>query len=244
MNARPSWSAWSCCCRFIRERHETVFTAAALALLHTLPNAKQYEVFDVDHKLDLGALIEDWPELNFALFWHTIEAARQKAEKKGERVVDWWTVQIWPPFVGFTATDFDGALDCVSSRTAPDDRLVALSLAFQLYVEQGRPAALRHRLKLASRSEPALIERIQTLLHVPPPSAQIAELRRMQTGWKRRSKARAERVAKNREAWRQHLIVNVDKIRDSGLGPEAVSQAQHYLHNEMRRTKKPPLQPA
>lgn len=222
--------------RLVRERHEAVFSAAALALLHALPNAKQYELFDVDDKLDLKALIQGWPKLNFALFWHTIEAARQKAHKNGERVVDWWTVQIWPTFVRFTAADFNGALDCLSSRSLPDDRLVALSLAFNLYIEQGRPAALRQRLKVASQSEPALIERLQTLLH-PPPSAQIAALHRTQAGWKRRSKARAERAAKDRETWRQYLIANVDKIRDSGLGPDAVSRAQHYLHHEMRMTE-------
>jgi len=223
--------------RLVRERHASVFSAAALALLHVLPNAKQYDVLDLDDKLDLDALVQNWAELNFALFWHTIEAARRKAEKKGERVADWWRAQIWPSYVGFTAADFDAALACVSSRRVPDDKLVALSLAFKLYVELGRPAALRHRLKAACKSEPALIERLQTLLHPPPQSAQISQFRRMEASWKRRSKARAEREAKNRETWRHHLMANVDKIRDPGLGPEVVSQDQHYLHEEMRTTE-------
>ncbi len=223
--------------RLVRGRHGAVFSGAALALLRTLPNAKQYDVLDLDEQLDLDALVQGWPELNFALFWHTIEAARRKADKKGERVADWWRWQIWPSFVGFTAADFDAALDFVSSRTLPDDKLVALSLAFKLYVESGRPAPLRHRLKAACKGEPALVERLQTLLHPPRQSAQIVKSRRMNEGWKRRSKARAERDAKNREVWRQHLMANADKVRDPGLGPGAVSQDQHYLHGEMQSTE-------
>lgn len=223
--------------RLVRERHSSSFTASVLVLLRILPNAKQYDVFDLDDKLNLDALVQGWPELNFALFWYTIEEARRKAEKKGERVTDWWRAQIWPSFVGFTAADFDAALAFASSRTVPDDKLVALSLAFKLYVESGRPVPLRRRLKAACTSEPALVERLQTLLHPPRQSAQTAEFRRMNESWKRRSKARAEREAKNREAWRQHLMANVGKVRDSGLGPGAVSQYQHYLHQTMRATE-------
>lgn len=223
--------------RLVRERHPSIFTAAALALLRILPNAKQYDVLDLDGKLDLGALVQGWPELNFALFWYTIEATRRKAEKKGERVADWWRSQIWPSFVEFTTADFDAALGFVSSRSLPDDKLIALSLAFKLYVESGRPAPLRRRLKAACKSDPALVERLQTLLHPPRQSAQSAEFRRMNERWKRRSKARAERTAKNRETWRQHLMANVDKVRDSGLGPGEVSQYQHYLHQRMRATE-------
>lgn len=223
--------------RLLQERHLSSFTAAALALLRILPTAKQYDVLDLDEKLDLRALVQGWPELNFALFWHTIEATRRKAKKKGERVLDWWRSQLWPSFVEFTAADFDAALGFVSSRSVVDDKLVALSLAFKLYVDGGRPAPLRHRLKAACKSEQALVERLQTLLHPPRQSAQSATIRRMNERWKRRSKARAEREAKSRETWRKHLMANVDKVRDSGLGPGEVSQNQYYLHQRMRATE-------
>lgn len=223
--------------RLVRERHPSIFTVAAQDLLRILPNAKQYDVLDLDDKLDLGALVQGWPELNFALFWRTIEATRRKANEKGERVVDWWRSKIWPSYVEFTPADFDVVLGFVSSRSLPDDKLVALSLAFKLYVEGGRPAPLRRRLKAACKSEPALVERLQTLLRPPRQSAQSAEIRRMNERWRRRSKARGERQAKSRETWRQYLMANVDKVRDSGLGPGQVSQNQYYLHQTMRATK-------
>lgn len=223
--------------RLLREQHPSIFTAATLALLCVLPSAKQYGVLDHDDKQDLGALVQGWPELNFALFWHTTEAIRHNEEKKGERVVDWWRALIRPSFVGFTVADFDAALGFVSSRSSPDDKQVALSLAFILYVQSGRPAPLRRRLKAACKSEPALVARLQTLLHPPRQSVESARFRRMNERWKRRSKARAARDAKNREMWRQHLIANVDKVRDSGLRPGEVSQYQHYLHQRMRATE-------
>ncbi|MBV6898291.1 NACHT domain-containing protein [Xanthomonas euvesicatoria] len=223
--------------RLTKERHKSVFSAAALTLLQVLPNAKQYEVLDRDDKLDMDALVQGWAELNFALFWHTIEATRRKAEKKGERVADWWRGQLWPSSVRFTTADFDAALEFVSSRSLSDDKLVALTLAFRLYVEGGRPAALRHRLKMVCKGKPSLVERLQELLHPPAPSAQSAELRRMQASWKRQSKARADQQAKIRERWRHHLIVNIDKIRDPDLGAGAVSQAQYHLLVEMQRAE-------
>ncbi|MDA8454267.1 hypothetical protein M4R22_05790 [Acidovorax sp. GBBC 3334] len=223
--------------RLVKERHKSVFGAAALTLLQVLPNAKQYDVLDRDDKLDMDVLVQGWAELNFALFWHTIEAARQKAEKKGERVADWWRGQLRPSSVGFTAADFDAALEFVSSRSLSDDKLVALTLAFRLYVEGGRRPSLRHRLKVACKGKPALVERLQTLLHPPPQSSQMTEFRRMEAAWKRRSKAHADQEIKNRTTWRKHLVENVDKIRDPGLGPEAVSQAQHHLLDEMRRAE-------
>lgn len=224
--------------RLVRERQAAVFSDAALALLHKLPSAQPYDLFDFGNKLNLEALVQGWPELNLALFWHSIEAARRKVGRKGERITDWWQAQIWHSFVTFTPADFDAALDCMSSRNLLDDKLVALSLAFKLYVERGRPAALRHRLKAASKSATPLSERLQTLLHPPRQLPEATKIRRMNDHWKRRSKARAEREAKNREAWRKNLLANVDKVRDPGLGRDGVSQDQYYLLQELRRTEK------
>ncbi|WP_312807211.1 hypothetical protein [Comamonas sp.] len=221
--------------RLLRERHESAFGAAVIALLRMLPIASRYEILDHDENLNLYALVQAWPELNFTLFWHTIDVARRLATKKDERVIDWWTAQIWPSFVGFTAADFDAALLCVSVRSLLDDRLVALSLAFKLYVDQGRPAPLRYRLKAACKSELPLTEQLQTLLDPPPPPAWATEIRRKDAVRKIRNKAKAKKKAENREAWVQQLIANVDKIRDPGLGLEEVSQDQHYLHMEMRK---------
>lgn len=224
--------------RLVRERHAAIFSDASLSLLHKLPSAQPYDLLDFDDKLNLKALVQGWPELNFALFWHSIEAARRKVEKKGTRVTDWWQAQIWHSFVALTPADFDAALDCVSSRDLRDDKLVALSLAFRLYVERGRPAALRHRLKAVCKSATPLSERLQTLLHPPRQSPEVAKARRMNDSWDRRSKARSEREDKNREAWRKHLLANVDKVRDPGLRQNGVSEEQHYLYQELRRIEK------
>ncbi len=223
--------------RLARERQADIFRPSTLKLLHVLPSAKQYDLMDGDDQLDFDSLVQGWQDLNFALFWYAVAAVRRGAgTKEGERVTDWWRAQLWPSFVAFKPTDFEAALGSVSSRLDPDDKLVALSLAFKLYVESGRPAALRHRLKAACNNDPLLKVRLQTLLRPPRQSAENMKFRRMNERWKRLSKASAEREEKDRESWRQHLLANVDRIRNPSIGSDAVSHDQLYLHRHMRMT--------
>ncbi|MGM9428993.1 hypothetical protein [Hydrogenophaga sp. MI9] len=204
--------------RLMRERDPAVFNEAALALLQKLPSAQPFDALDVDDKLNLEELIQGWPALNFALFWHSIDVARRRVKKKEARVTDWWHVQIWRSFVSFTSSDFDAALDCVSSRGLLDDKLVALSLAFRLYVDSGRPTAFRKRIKAACKGVVSLEERLQVLLHPPRQSPEAEKLRRMNRSWSQQSKAQSERQDKIREDWRTYLRANVGLIRDPGLG--------------------------
>jgi hypothetical protein len=221
--------------KLVKERDPATFSDAALAVLHKLPTAEQYDfIYSDGSKLDFKTLVQGWPELKFALFWYMVESARRKLDKEGKHVTDWWNAMTWGSYVVFVPTDFDHALACVSSQEFIDDKLVALSLAFHLYVECKRPTALRRRLKAACKSSPLLNDRLDTLLHPPRLSPKTIRTRRANNAWKRRDKARAKKDRENFEAWRQHLTSNVDSLRDPGFGSDGISEAQYYLYERMR----------
>jgi hypothetical protein len=225
--------------RLIDGQEPAALGAASLTLLRLLPTAKEYDLVDVDgNALDLAPKIQRWPELKFALFWHAVAATRRRLEKKGERLTDWWRTRLWPSYVAFQPDDFGQALDCVASRSLPDDKLVAMSLAFRCYVELGRSPALRRRLHAACKGSPPLAEKLETLLHPPRQTPETIQLRRMNADWKRRSRVHAERQAKNLQEWRDHLQANVEMLRVSGLARGEVSQTQAYVHQRMRSSDK------
>ena len=225
--------------RLIDAQAPAALGAASLTLLRLLPGAKEYDLIDLHGDgLDLAPKIQRWPELKFALFWHGVAATRKRLDRKGERLTDWWRTRLWPSYVAFQPDDFDQALDCVSSRPLLDDRLVALSLAFRLYVDLGRPPPLRRRLHTACKGFTPLAAKLKTLLHPPRQSPETTRVRRMNGAWKRRSQAHTQNEAKNLQAWRDHLRAKVETLRDSGLAAGEVSQAQAYLHQRMRLSNK------
>ena len=221
--------------RLLQERDASALSTPSLAVLHKLPSAREYDLVDIDDsKFQIGSLVGAWPELKFELFWYTVGRTRRRLVRKGEKLTEWWRAHLWPSYVEFAPTDFDRALEAVSSRRLLDDRLVALSLSFKLYVERGRGPELRGRLKAACKAPPQLGDRLQSYLHPPRRSPEEAKLQRVNAGWKRRSKKRAARERRNSEEWRQHVIDNVASLRDPGLEPDAITNAQYYLHNRMR----------
>jgi hypothetical protein len=225
--------------RLIRERAPVYLSIAALAILYKLPHANHYELIEIgDEDLEIKKLVQSWPDLKFALFWYMVEIGRRKLDKKGGRLTDWWQADIWSSYVGFVKEDFDHALAFVSSKELIDDKLVALSLAFKLYVECDRPVSLRRRLNVACKSLQPLREKLQNLLRPPKQSAESIRIRRMNDAWKRRAKKREEKEKKNFEKSCQYLIANVESLRDPGLGTDGISHAQLYLHQRLRSSDK------
>ena len=227
-----------CVQRLMRDRDAAALHAASLAVLNKLPTAREYDLVDLDgDKLQFEVLVGDWPDLKFALFWHTVARTRKRLTPRGERLTDWWRA-VFCSYVTFAPADFEQALEAMSSRRLMDDRLVALSLCFKLYVEAGRRPELRLRMKVACKGNIQLSDMLQTYLHPPPSTPEMAKMRRDNAGWKRRSKERAAKERKNEEAWRQYLADNIAGLRDPGLEPEAITNAQYYLHQRMRASTK------
>ena len=220
----------------IRARDIGVFRPSCLSVIQKLALTKHFDPYGFGGlKLEMDELVPKWPELNLALFWYLVEQARKWLDpKKGERLTDSWNVGIWSSYVQFGASDFDLVLTEVTTRPFIDDRLIALSLAFRLYIDAGRQPQQRGFLKKAVLGDGTLSARLSEFMR-PQPQSDEAKKFKMNAVWKRKSKQIQQRQQKNRNEWHRYLTEHVEKLRDPALKrPEDISSSQYYLHERMR----------
>lgn len=223
--------------RLIRERHAAALDLPALSILRKFQTRRAYDSDEFrDTRIDFAALVPAWPELNRTLFWYDIEEARAGLDKKrGERLDEFWRASIFGTYWRFEVKDFDYVADQVSSQAHSDNRLVALSLAFRLYVESGRPRGWREELKALVANDDELATRLSRYLSPPHQSPEDRKLKQQEARWKRRSEEQERKDKENRAEWKKFLANNIDEIRDAGLPePHQISNAQYYLHEQMR----------
>ena len=114
-------------------------------------------MISASYKSNLQALVPGWPELNDALYWASIEQARTaKTDNSSEPLTDDWSVSWLGHFWDFDMASLPRLLDYIRSRELQDDRLVALSTAFRVYVQADRPAQILSSLQDAVADDSGL----------------------------------------------------------------------------------------
>ena len=222
--------------RLTRERHEAALQPHSLAILQKVPVFQQFEPSELaGARFEFSELVPRWPDLNLSLFWYLVAQARARLDEgKRERLTDWWSAHTWGSYVRFTSEDFAVILGEIPRRSFTDDKLVALSLAFSLYVQGGRKRGQRLMLKSTVRGHEELASRLSELMHPPALSAESKRHRATNARWQRRHRQRLDKEAKRREEWRTHVMANTEKLRNPGFEkPHLISTAQHYLHARM-----------
>ncbi|MBB5665029.1 hypothetical protein GGE68_003226 [Rhizobium leguminosarum] len=231
ISTRFSWLANAvaqCLLRLIENRDPSLFDNTFLAALRLLPVSRDY--VDREHKdllAKLPAAVANWPELNQALFWYDVMRTREAGRGDDEGVKDFWHVGIFGRYWSFSKESFDSICEEVRSREFLDDRLVALSVAFAIYVQEGRPTAWRKRLKDLAGREKELASALDAMLH-PPKSA--LQWKRREARWKREAESRKEKEEANRQDWKSHLAANIGSLRSPG----AFTNEQYYLFQRLR----------
>ncbi|KTS92471.1 hypothetical protein NS376_23390, partial [Pseudomonas oryzihabitans] len=222
--------------RMVELRSHDALLLDPLEILRELPLVRDYNSFDfTDIKLELGALVPAWSELNFALFWHTVDRERTQKENMGGKLDDWWAVGLWRSYVRFAPESFDSVLACITSRQHPDDKLIALSLAYRLYLDGGSLVESRHALRDAVSGDSMLSERLETLIRPTPPSAEARKFRKSEAQWQRRAKARQQKESANNERWRESMRSNPDALRTPKLKrSDDISNWQFLVHERLR----------
>lgn len=220
--------------RMIEHRDPATLKKTALSILRQLPIAEDYDrdLFEGIRK-ELPEKVREWPELNRALFWHSIAEERaRRMRANGQRLTDYWHAAIYGAYWAFDAAGFEDMCSQMAGRPLTDDKLVALTLAFTLYRQNGRPRAWRERLKKAATANADVKAELNKLLHAPRRGN--ARFKRQQAAWKRRSEREAAREKAALEKSKLILAGRVATIRDFGK-PGTISYDQHFLHQQMRK---------
>ncbi len=217
--------------RLIRERHPAALEPSTLSVLRNFRIAQDHRTDELrDAKIGFAELVPEWPELNRTLFWYDVEEARTGLDKKrGERLDEFWRAAIFGAFWRLGEVDFEYVAGQILSQPLRDNRLVALSLAFRLYVDSNRPRKRRETLKVLVASDSELSARLDRYLNPPPQGQEDRKRKQQEASWKRRLEERKRKEKENQANWKKYLAENVDKIRDPGLPkPHHVSTAQYY----------------
>ena len=222
------------CKRLIKKRHPAALLRPCLSLLSLTNKSQDYDIRETE--TNLGELVPQWPELNAALFWYDVEDARTlRDEKMGERLTNWWQVHVIRDLRHFEYKDIDQVVQWITQKEFIDDRLVALTLAFSLYRDAGRPRSLRERLWSVVKGNEELSVTLKRLLNPPIMSDEERRYRRSNAHWKRRGKERERKDAEYHNKCRKEIANCLEHIRENRAPPEGkIWTAQQYLFDRMR----------
>ena len=226
--------ATTACKRLIKKRHPAALLRPCLSLLSLTNKSQDYDICETE--TNLGELVPQWPELNAALFWYDVEDARTLYDKnKGERLTNWWQLHVFRDLRHFEHKDIDQVVKWITQKEFIDDRLVALTLAFSIYRDAGRPQSLRKRLWNVVKGDKELSATLKRLLNPPAMSDEERRFRRKQAHWKRRGKERKRKDAEYHNKCRKVIANWLEHIRENRVPPEGkIWNAQLYLFNRMR----------
>lgn len=224
--------------QFIQKKHDFAFDPIVLELFLNLFVAQDYDEFYISDRDKLSKEARAWPELRHQLFWHAIAVERARERDKKKDLTDWWQVRwvlrdFWTP-----GTDnLERLFEDLINRPLMDDRLIALTAIFTIYLNEKRPQKLRERMKYEVAGSPTLETKLKELLH-PKPSEAQKKWRRQESEINQRRKER-EKNENNRDLNNIKMIKrNPSEIRNVGDARKGtVWQRTAYLYDRIRAKK-------
>ncbi len=212
--------------RLLQVRDPFVLEEPALAILSKLAQAHIYDELDTrELGEELREIVPTWPELDYKLFWYDVVLARNGLVHRGEPVVNVWQLLGFRPFWSLNRQNFSLACDHIESLTDMDDRLMALSMAFNIYTQHEEPTCWESQLKQAAEAHVVLGEKLEILLN--PPERDVDKWEIKQAQWKEEAAKRKAEETERRRSWREGLAAEVTLINSPK--PGVMTRSQSYL---------------
>ncbi len=229
--------------RLVSVRHPASLASDALGVLVKVPITRDYKgQEEIDIEAELPELVPAWPELNRALFWFAVERARKAKHKKaGERITYYRQISLFSSLWRFEKDDFDYVVEEITRRDFIDDKLVALSVAFDLYIKAGRPRSWRARLKKLAENSHELSDRLKSYLKPPAQSEETRRLKQQEAKLKRRGEVHRRQREKYHTGWKQWFDVNLEEAQERlRNNPGVLTNPIYYLFQQTRNMESPP----
>lgn len=221
--------------KLIDEHASITLKPESLELLQMISVARDYEIKGIDDlKEDFSKKVPAWSELNWALFWSSLEQTRQSVE---------WTVQtfkqaaLYGQYWSFSLDDFDQVLWELCNREKFVDQKIVLSLAFDLYKSSGKRSVWLNKIKDCISDNTDLLNELSRLIDPPPPSPEEVEFEQQNQKWEIERKAREDKDRKYHDDWKSYLNSKLKTITAGQIKkPGVLTEALWYLHHQ---TEKP-----
>lgn len=218
--------------RLLQARDPFALDESVLSILSTLAQAHIYDERDTRELGEkLREIVPTWPELDFTLFWYDVAAAR-RGQVHREPVTQVWQLLGFQPFWSLNKENFSVACEQIVSRTDMQDRLMALSMAFSIYTEHGKPPSWVIQLRQATECHVSLRAHFDTLLN--PPKREIEGWEIKNAEWKEKAAQQKAEEAEHRLSWQEGLAADVAMINSPE--PGVMTQSQDYLLDRIRES--------
>lgn len=222
--------------RLILVRHPASLEPDVLAILLKISAVRSYGSNKLTEvKAEFSKLVPSWKELNRALFWFDVHRAREVVDKKrGERLIAWRASieSLWR----FEESDFEYVAEEISHQILLDDKLVALSLAFDLYKTANRPRVWRMQLKRLVAGNDELSARLRTYFKPPAQDKDSRRWKQQDSQWKKREEADRKKKEEYHSGWRKYLNDNLDEAQaELHKKPGTITNTLYYLFEQIRK---------
>lgn len=218
--------------RLLQVRDPFAFGEPVLAILSKLAQAHFYDernTRDLEEKL--RNFVPTWPELDYKLFWYDVAVARQGRVHR-EPVTQVWQLLGFRPFWSLNKENFTRACDEIVSLTDMQDRLMALSMAYNIYTEHGKPLSWLILLRHSTECHSELQTHLETLLN--PPKREVEQWEIQKAEWDEKAAQRKAAEIERRRSWQQGLAGEVALINSAE--PGVMTRSQAYLLEHIRES--------
>lgn len=219
--------------RLIDVRSESTFSNVCLVLLAWSPKVRSSRghTFD-DYKSNLNDVVPKWHELNDALFWCCVEEVRAY-HKGGYRITSIGQVSWLGHFWAFDGGRFDDVVGFITSREFVDDKLIALSLAYQLYVDNDKPTVWLSALRAAVEGNTPLEQRLENYLN-PVRTEQMIRWEKEDEKWRLEDELQQKQEEANRTEWIKALKSDPSVLISAvGIQSDEITNNHVWLLNEI-----------
>lgn len=224
--------------QFIQKKHDFSFDPKVLDLFLGYIIAQDYGEFTTSGRDDILKDAKAWSEFRYQLFWHAVAVARER-KKNTKALTGWWQVR-WKirDFCGPSADDLERLFEDLIHKPLMNDRLIALTAVFGIYLNEKRPRKLREHMKRVVAGTAELEAKLHELLHPKPLSGEEQKWRRQERDFKRRQKERENRQKANRQKWRKALKKKPQEIKNVGNAQKGeIWKRTAYLYNRILEKK-------
>jgi len=219
----------------LSDRAEVCFSKDVIELLMKIPAMHNWAGEQVnEYKGKLHQIIPTWQAFNDTFFWQSVEEVRELLAEEGKPLTDYWDVMWRRYYWQFEGDRFNCVLEFIKNKQFEDDKLVALTLAFRIYVNADKPLEWRNQMEEVTASNEVLVMKLQQLLNPPVNEACLKREQENLERKQQREKKKAERDHE-RAQWIERLRADPEKIRSSSeLIPGQWTNDQYWLFCEVQ----------
>lgn len=215
--------------RLLKSKDAKAMEPRVLSVLRKLSRLGSYnDLADRSTISEVRELVPTWPEMDHLLFWHDVIETRKSAEKA---IADTWDLGGFRHLWTYNTQNFERACADITQKTELDDQLMALSLAFHIYQEAGRPDCWPEQLETSCGVRLELLSKLESLSK--PQSSEMTKFERRQAELKEKQERREVKEQADWDAWKERLAGNLACLLGCTT-PGAITNAQHTLERKRR----------